>query len=129
MLHELKRLGVRLAIDAFGTGYSSLNYLSHFPIDVLKIDQSFVREITADARNATIVSAVIGMCQGLQCDVIAEGVETAEQAASLLERDCRQAQGITMASRSLSMPSPDCCAPSPRWQRLNDGARRARGKR
>ncbi|MBC7860960.1 MAG: EAL domain-containing protein [Burkholderiaceae bacterium] len=93
VLGELKRLGVRLTIDDFGTGYSSLSYLSHFPIDVLKIDQSFVREIATHAYNATIVSAVIGMCEGLQCDVIAEGVETAEQAAFLLARRCRQAQG------------------------------------
>ncbi len=93
VLDELKRIGVRLAIDDFGTGYSSLSYLSHFPIDVLKIDQSFVHEITTHAYNATIVSAVIGMCEGLQCDVIAEGVETAEQAAFLLARRCTQAQG------------------------------------
>jgi len=93
VLGELKRLGLRLTIDDFGTGYSSLSYLSNFPIDVLKIDQSFVREITTHAYNATIVSAVIGMCEGLRCDVIAEGVETAEQAAFLLARRCRQVQG------------------------------------
>lgn len=94
VLDELKRLGVRLTIDDFGTGYSSLSYLSHFPIDVLKIDQSFVREITTHAYNATIVSAVIGMCEGLRCAVIAEGVETAEQAAFLLARHCKQVQGF-----------------------------------
>jgi diguanylate cyclase (GGDEF)-like protein/PAS domain S-box-containing protein len=93
VLGELKRLGLRLTIDDFGTGYSSLSYLSNFPIDVLKIDQSFVREITTHAYNATIVSAVIGMCEGLRCDVIAEGVETAEQAAFLLARRCHQVQG------------------------------------
>jgi diguanylate cyclase (GGDEF)-like protein/PAS domain S-box-containing protein len=93
VLGELKRLGLRLTIDDFGTGYSSLSYLSNFPIDVLKIDQSFVREITTHAYNATIVSAVIGMCEGLRCDVIAEGVETAEQAAFLLARRCSQVQG------------------------------------
>ena len=94
VLNELKRIGVRLTIDDFGTGYSSLSYLSHFPIDVLKIDQSFLHEITTHAYNATIVSAVIGMCEGLRCDVIAEGVETAEQAAFLLAHHCSQIQGF-----------------------------------
>ena len=93
VLDELKHIGVRLTIDDFGTGYSSLSYLSHFPIDVLKIDQSFVQQITTHAYNATIVSAVIGMCEGLRCDVIAEGVETAEQAAFLLARGCPVVQG------------------------------------
>jgi len=94
VLDELKRIGVRLTIDDFGTGYSSLSYLSHFPIDVLKIDQSFLHEITTHAYNATIVNAVIGMCEGLRCDVIAEGVETAEQAAFLLAHHCSQMQGF-----------------------------------
>ncbi|MBC7452857.1 MAG: EAL domain-containing protein [Massilia sp.] len=94
VLDELKRIGVRLTIDDFGTGYSSLSYLSHFPIDVLKIDQSFLHEITTHSYNATIVSAVIGMCEGLRCDVIAEGVESAEQAAFLLAHHCSQIQGF-----------------------------------
>ncbi|MES2150419.1 MAG: EAL domain-containing protein [Pseudomonadota bacterium] len=93
VLSELKHIGVRLIIDDFGTGYSSLSYLSHFPIDALKIDQSFLREITTHAYNATIVSAMIGMCEGLRCDIIAEGVENAEQAGFLLAHNCTQAQG------------------------------------
>lgn len=93
LLDELKGIGVRLSVDDFGTGYSSLSYLRHFPIDVVKIDQSFLHEITTRADNAAIVSAVIGMCEGLQCAVIAEGVETAEQAAFLLARRCAQGQG------------------------------------
>ena len=71
----LKGLGVRLAIDDFGTGYSSLSYLRQFPIDTLKIDQSFVREITAGASDDTIVSAVISMGKTLKQRVVAEGIE------------------------------------------------------
>ncbi|MES2879757.1 MAG: EAL domain-containing protein [Pseudomonadota bacterium] len=93
VLTELKRIGVRLTIDDFGTGYSSLSYLSYFPIDTLKIDQSFVHEITTHAYNAAIVSAVIGMCEGLRREVIAEGVETPEQAAFLLGQHCPHVQG------------------------------------
>ncbi|MES2354782.1 MAG: EAL domain-containing protein [Pseudomonadota bacterium] len=93
VLRELKSMGVRLAIDDFGTGYSSLSYLSQFPIDVLKIDQSFVREIAVHPGNATIISAVVGMGKGFEHQVIAEGVETQEQAEFLQSRDCAQGQG------------------------------------
>ena len=94
MLGKLKRIGVSLTIDDFGTGYSSLSYLSHFLIDVLNIDQPFVYDITTHAYNATIVCAVIGMCEGLRCDVIAKGVATPEQAAFLLARHCNRGAGI-----------------------------------
>jgi EAL domain-containing protein (putative c-di-GMP-specific phosphodiesterase class I) len=93
VLKELKSIGVECAIDDFGTGFSSLSYLRHFPIGVLKIDQSFVHEITACRSNATIVRAVIGMCQGLRCRSIAEGVETLEQAEFLRASHCTEAQG------------------------------------
>src|SRR4029077_7052884 len=79
VLEALKHMGVRVAIDDFGTGYSSLSYLRHFPIDVLKVDQSFVHEISADPVGTSIVSAVISMGKSLGHRVIAEGVETAEQ--------------------------------------------------
>ena len=82
-LIALKALGVRLAIDDFGTGYSSLSYLRQFPIDTLKIDQSFVREITAGSLDDTIVSAVISMGKTLKHRIVAEGIETEEQLASL----------------------------------------------
>ncbi|MDP1771040.1 MAG: EAL domain-containing protein [Methylobacter sp.] len=93
VLHALADLGVKLAIDDFGTGYSSLSYLRQFPIDTLKIDQSFVNLMTSNADDATIVSAVISMGKSLNKQVIAEGVETAEQSASLLALHCDEGQG------------------------------------
>ncbi len=93
VLHALADLGVKLAIDDFGTGYSSLSYLRQFPIDTLKIDQSFVNQMTSNADDATIVSAVISMGKSLNKQVIAEGVETAEQSASLLALHCDEGQG------------------------------------
>jgi diguanylate cyclase (GGDEF)-like protein/PAS domain S-box-containing protein len=93
-LEALKNLGVKLAIDDFGTGYSSLSYLKRFPIDTLKIDQSFVRDIATDCDDATIVSAVIGMGINLKQRVIAEGVETQEQLEFLLSRQCVGGQGF-----------------------------------
>ncbi len=94
VLKALKTMGVTLAIDDFGTGYSSLSYLKRFPIDTLKIDQSFVRDLTTDADDATIVSAVIGMGKNLKQRVIAEGVETSEQLAILQAQHCDGGQGF-----------------------------------
>ena len=92
-MHEMKRLGVQLSIDDFGTGYSSLAYLQRFPIDVLKIDQSFVRDITASSGDATIVHTIISMAHNLRLRVIAEGVETEEQLAYLRKHECDEMQG------------------------------------
>jgi diguanylate cyclase (GGDEF)-like protein/PAS domain S-box-containing protein len=92
-LYELKKLGLRISLDDFGTGHSSLSYLKRFPIDTLKIDQSFVRDIISDPDTAAIVSAIIAMTHSLRLKVIAEGVEYAEQATLLKEYGCDQMQG------------------------------------
>jgi EAL domain-containing protein (putative c-di-GMP-specific phosphodiesterase class I) len=92
-LRTLKDLGVWLTIDDFGVGYSSLGYLSHFPIDALKVDRSFVQGIISSPHRAAIVRAVIGMGKSLQHRVIAEGVETPEQLAFLKAEECGEGQG------------------------------------
>jgi diguanylate cyclase (GGDEF)-like protein/PAS domain S-box-containing protein len=92
-LGQLKAIGVRLAVDDFGTGYSSLSYLTRFPIDALKLDQSFVHNIIAKSGDAIVVGAVIGMGRSLKHKVIAEGVETLEQLAFLQAHSCDEGQG------------------------------------
>ena len=101
VLRALADAGIKLAVDDFGTGYSSLSYLRKFPIDTLKIDQSFVKEMTRDPDDATIVRAVINMGKSLKQRVIAEGVETPEQYSALLAHDCQEGQGYYF-SRPLS---------------------------
>ena len=94
VLHSLAALGVKLTVDDFGTGYSSLSYLRQFPINALKIDQSFVQQMTTDPGDATLVSAVINMGKSLKQRVIAEGVETLEQHQFLLAQQCDEGQGF-----------------------------------
>jgi len=96
-LRNLKRLGVRLAIDDFGTGYSSLSYLKRFPVDTLKIDGTFVTGLATDSENQAIVRAVIGLGHALQLAVIAEGVETSEDARHLRALGCEVGQGYYFA--------------------------------
>jgi EAL domain-containing protein (putative c-di-GMP-specific phosphodiesterase class I) len=93
VLQELKTMGIRLAVDDFGTGYSSLSYLQQFPIDVLKIDQSFVHRITGDPDDCPIVSAIISMGKSLKHLVVAEGIETQKQLAFLQAQHCAEGQG------------------------------------
>ena len=93
ILHELKSMGMALAVDDFGTGYSSLSYLSQFPIDVLKIDQSLVSDIGSATDNGIIVSAVVGLGNRLKLRVVAEGVENQAQLAFLKKLRCEEAQG------------------------------------
>lgn len=94
ILGELKEMGVRLAIDDFGTGYSSLSYLTQFPIDCLKIDQGFIRDLETNGTVSTIISALIGLAHQLDLSVIAEGVETSEQSEFLIGQRCEQMQGF-----------------------------------
>ena len=101
VLKALKAMGLHLAVDDFGTGYSSLSYLQQFPIDVLKMDQSFVQRISSDPNDTTIVRAIIDMGRNLKHRVIAEGIETQEQLAFLQARHCSEGQGY-LFSRPLA---------------------------
>lgn len=93
LLHDIKQLGVRIAIDDFGTGYSSLAQLKRFPIDTLKVDRSFIREVAQDADDQAITEAIIAMGKSLSLTIVAEGVETQEQQDFLRKRACDEMQG------------------------------------
>ncbi len=92
-LEKLRELGLNIAVDDFGTGYSSLNYLKRFPIHTLKIDQSFIRDLTNDSDDAAITSAVIALGRNLRLNIVAEGVETKEQLVFLRSQSCNELQG------------------------------------
>ncbi len=96
-LQKLKDQGIRIAIDDFGTGYSSLSYLKRLPLDVLKIDRSFIDGIGQNTEDNAIVKAILSMARSLNLTVTAEGVETEEQAALLRKWSCEQAQGYLFA--------------------------------
>jgi diguanylate cyclase (GGDEF)-like protein/PAS domain S-box-containing protein len=97
VLLRLKELGVRLAIDDFGTGYSSLSYLKQLPVETLKIDRSFIRDVARDSRDAMLVSTIIDLAHSLNVKVVAEGIEEVEQMAVLRDNGCDEVQGYLIA--------------------------------
>jgi EAL domain-containing protein (putative c-di-GMP-specific phosphodiesterase class I) len=98
LLGELKALGIRLAIDDFGTGYSSLSYLSRFPVDVLKIDRSFVEKLAFDAQSAELVQTIVQLGRSLDLETVAEGIETIEQLDELRRIGCQFGQGYLFST-------------------------------
>jgi EAL domain-containing protein (putative c-di-GMP-specific phosphodiesterase class I) len=97
VLDDLKKLGVRIALDDFGTGYSSLSYLQQFPIDVIKMDQTFIAGLRNDTTSRLIIRAVVGLAHALRMEVVAEGVESAEQYNAVQTLDCDSYQGFHFA--------------------------------
>ena len=103
-LHELKHLGLHLSLDDFGTGYSSLNYLRRFPVDSLKIDQSFIHDVTTDPSGSSVVASIVDIAHNLNLAAIAEGVETREQLEFLVANECDAVQGYLF---SKPLPAPE----------------------
>jgi EAL domain-containing protein (putative c-di-GMP-specific phosphodiesterase class I) len=95
-LHELKQMGIRIAVDDFGTGYSSLSYLRRLPIDTIKIDQSFAKDMASNSDSAAIVTAIIALARSLNLTIQAEGIETQEQIEFLHKVNCHHAQGYLL---------------------------------
>jgi EAL domain-containing protein (putative c-di-GMP-specific phosphodiesterase class I) len=127
ILEELSRMGVIVAIDDFGTGYSSMSYLRRFPIDKLKIDRSFIRDLAGNAEDVSIVRAIVSLAHSLKLKVVAEGVETPAQLEQLRTLGCDQYQGFIMSPAVLpaeievlaKMHSPDGTVDSTELQRTH----------
>lgn len=115
MLLELKQLGLQLSIDDFGTGYSSLSYLHRFPLDILKVDRSFVNRIGPNGENAEIVRAIVTLAKNLGLKVIAEGIETADQLAQLRLLGCDFGQGYFFSKPITDEAASQLLAENPRW--------------
>jgi diguanylate cyclase (GGDEF)-like protein/PAS domain S-box-containing protein len=115
ILHALKALGVRLVLDDFGTGYSSLSYLTRLPLDVLKVDRSFVDGLGNEARDTAITEAIIAMSRALSLDVVAEGVETSEQVTELSRLGCTLAQGFHFSRAVPALDITDALNNGPLW--------------
>ena len=113
-MHKLKAIGCKLSIDDFGTGYSSLGYISRFPLDKLKIDQSFVRAMLTSQINMAIVDTIIRLANNLNLRVIAEGVETEGELAALAARHCDEVQGYYFAR---PMPAAELVSWWERWNK------------
>ena len=113
VIHSCGRLGVSFALDDFGTGYSSLDFLKRLPVDVLKIDQTFVRDMLADPEDLTIVEGMLGLAAAFRRQAVAEGVETIEQGILLLRLGCQVAQGFGIAR---PMPAEDLPAWVASWK-------------
>jgi EAL domain-containing protein (putative c-di-GMP-specific phosphodiesterase class I) len=96
-LQQLKDIGLRIEIDDFGTGYSSLAYLKRFPVDALKVDRTFTRDMTANADDAAIVSGIVALAHSLRLKVVAEGVETQDQRDFLIRLECDYMQGYYLS--------------------------------
>ena len=97
VLEELEKLGIRTSIDDFGTGYSSLSYLKNFPLNVLKIDQSFIKDLQVNEKNKSLVVAILSMARSMGLEVVAEGVEKDEQLNFLRSQSCDNVQGFLLS--------------------------------
>jgi EAL domain-containing protein (putative c-di-GMP-specific phosphodiesterase class I) len=101
-LNQLRDLGVKISIDDFGTGFSSLSYLKLFPIDIIKIDSSFIQDVSTDSKDAAITKTIIALSRRLKLTVVAEGVETYEQLSFLRSRKCNEIQGFIISEPLMS---------------------------